>query len=149
MEQPRKMGFQDTGKEVVATRGVKLKNKAAEKAEAEKLEKKQYKEKFEKVADQTMKNMEDSNTRAMNTISKFLKMSEDKTLVRNKGAIALDVEREIRQELIQLVMDFDNDETEDEYGKGSVIAISVLSKIVLNLRDRVNELEYQIANKTK
>lgn len=147
MNQQKQMGFQNPDKEVVATRGVKLRNKAAEKIEAEKIERQQYKEKFEKAADRTMKNIEDNNTKAMNVISKFIKMSEDKTLRKNKGAIALDVEKEIRQELIQLVMDFDNDETEDEYGKGSVIAISVLSKIVLNLRDRINDLEYELSNK--
>lgn len=147
MEQSKKIGFQNTDKPVVATRGVKLKNKASEKAELEKIEKQQYKEKFERAADRTMQNIEDNNTKALNVISKFLKMSEDKTLHKNKGAIALDVEREIRQELIQLVMDFDNDATEDEYGKGSIIAISILSKIVLNLRDRLNDLEYELVNK--
>ena len=147
MEQSKKIGSQNTDKPVVATRGVKLKNKASEKAELEKIEKQQYKEKFERAADRTMQNIEDNNTKALNIISKFLKMSEDKTLHKNKGAIALDVEREIRQELIQLVMDFDNDATEDEYGKGSIIAISILSKIVLNLRDRLNDLEYELVNK--
>jgi len=138
-----KIGFTDVNKDVVATRGVKLKNKAAEKREAEKLEREQYKERFEKAADQSFKDDQDTHEKALNTISKFMKMSEDKTLSRNKGSIALDVEREIRQELRQLVIDLDNDETKDEYGTGSIIAISILSKIVLNLRDRINDLEYE------
>jgi hypothetical protein len=139
----KKVGFTDVNKEVVATRGVKLRNKAAEKREAEKLEREQYKERFEKAADQSVQNEQDTQERSLNTITKFMKMFENKILHRNKTSIALDVEREIRQELVQLVIELDNDETKDEYGTGSVIAITILSKIVLNLRDRINDLEYE------
>jgi hypothetical protein len=71
-------------------------------------------------------------------------MSEDKTLAQNKGGIADDVEREIRQDLIQLALDLNNDENEEDNGKGSVIALSAMTKILLVYRDRLNELEYQL-----
>lgn len=141
-----KVSFQNTNKEVTATRGLKLKNKNAEKKEQEKIEREQYKEKFEKSADQAVQNYEDKNKKALEVISKFMRLSEDKTLSKNKGYIGIDVEKEIRQELIQLVIDLDNDESESEYGKGSVVAISILSKIVLNLRDRINDLEFEISS---
>jgi hydrogenase maturation factor HypF (carbamoyltransferase family) len=139
----RKVGFSDVNKEVIATRGVKLRNKEAEKREAEKLEKEQYKERFEKAADQRIQDEQDTNARALNTVSKFMKMFENKMLNKNKTDIALNVEREIKQELIKLITDLNNDETTDEYGTGSVVAISILLKIVLNLRDRMNDLEYE------
>lgn len=140
----RKVGFSNVNKEIVATRGVKLKNKKAEAIAKEKEAKEEYKKKFEENADRTVAYNEEKGNRALDVISKFLKVSEDKTLAQNKGSIGNDVEREIRQDLIQLALDLNNDETEEDNGKGSVIALSVLSKIILIHRDRINELEYKL-----
>jgi hypothetical protein len=143
---PRQMGFQNggVGKEVVATRGVKLKNKAAEQKEKEKTEREEYMRKFDERAEKTVKHHTEQGNRAIDTISRFLKMTEDKTLARNRGGIANDVEREIRQELIQLALDMNNDENEEDNGKGSVVVLSVVTKIIMMYRDRLNQLEYEI-----
>jgi hypothetical protein len=140
----RRLGFQDVDKEVVATRGVKLKNKSAERKEKEKVEREEYKQKFDERAEKTIQHYNEQNSRAIEIISRFIKMSEDKTLAQNKGGIADDVEREIRQDLIQLALDLNNDENEEDNGKGSVIALSAMTKILLVYRDRLNELEYQL-----
>ena len=145
----KRLGFQDTGKEVVATRGVKLKNKAAEQAAEDKRQREEYKRKFDERADQTVQHHSQQGNRAIETISRFMKMTEDKTLVRNKGGIANDVEREIRQDLIQLALDMNNDETEEDNGKGSVVVLSVVTKILLMQRDRINELEYELQQMKK
>lgn len=141
----QKLGFQDDpNKEVVATRGVKLKNKAAEAKEKEKKEREEYMRKFDERAEQTVKYHQEQGNRAVEVISRFLKMAEDKTLAQNRGGIAEDVEREIRQQLIQLALDMNNDENEDDNGKGSVVVLSVVSKIILLYRDRLNSLEYEL-----
>ncbi len=140
----RRLGFQDVDKEVVATRGVKLKNKNAERKEKEKIEREEYKRKFDEKAEKTIQHYNEQNNRAINIISRFIKMAEDKTLAQNKGGIADDVEREIRQDLIQLALDLNNDENEEDNGKGSVVALSAVTKIILLYRDRLNELEYEL-----
>ena len=133
-------------KEAVATRGVKLKNKNTEKFEKEQLEKETYKQKFSQTADRAVEHSADKGKRAVSVISRFLNLANDKTLARNRGGIAADVEKEIRQELLQLALDLNNDETEPDNGSGAVVAISVLAKIVLLYRDRINELEFKLGN---
>jgi hypothetical protein len=141
----RRVGFSGdggAGREVVAKRGVKLRNKAAEQREEEKRQREEYKRRFDERAEATVKHVNEQGDRAINAISRFLKMTEDRTLAENRGGIANDVEREIRQDLIQLALDMNNDETEEDNGKGSVVVLSVVTKILLVYRDRLNQLEY-------
>jgi hypothetical protein len=140
----RRLGFQDTDKEVVATRSVKLKNKAAEQKERDRTNREEYRQKFEENADKTIQYHDDKNKRAVDCVSRYLKMANDKTLIQNKGGIAEDVEREIRQELIQMALDLNNDENEEDNGKGSVAVLSVVTKIIMLYRDRLNQLEYEM-----
>ncbi len=141
----RKIGFSDAHtREVTATRGVKLKNKSAEKVEQEKKEREAYKARFDDNADKTVKYHEDQSSRAVQIIQRYMKMTEDKTLAQNRGGIANDVEREIRQDLIQLALDLNNDEFEEDNGKGSVVVLSALTKVLLQYRDRINQLEFDI-----
>lgn len=132
-------------KEVVATRGVKLKNKSQERREQEKREREEYRVKFENNADKTIQYHQEQNNNAINVIQKYMRISDDKILSSNKNAIANDVEREIRQELIQLALDLNNDENEEDNGKGSVVVLSVITKILLQYRDRINQLEYELS----
>ena len=145
----QKMGFQDVNKEVTATRGLKLKNKHQEKREKEKKEKEEYLKKFEEKAEQSFKNYTEKEARAVKIVSCYLEMTKDKTLARNKGGIVADLEREARTDLIQLALDQNNDENEQDNGKGSVIVLSVLTKIILLFRDRINDLEFEIQEMKK
>jgi hypothetical protein len=141
----RKIAFSDAHtREVTATRGVKLKNKSAEKLAQEKKEREEYKARFEDNAEKTVKYHEQQGGRAVQIISRYMKMTEDKTLAQNRGSIANDVEREIRQDLIQLALDLNNDEFEEDNGKGSVVVLSALTKVLLQYRDRINQLEFEI-----
>ena len=140
----KRQGFQDVNKEVVATRGVKLKNRSAEKREQEKREREEYQKKFEDSAEKTVQYHQEKGNHAIEVVSKFIKMANDKTLPVSKGSIAEGVEREIRQVLLQLAQDMNNDENEEDNGKGSVIVLSVMLKIILLYRDRINQLEYEI-----
>jgi hypothetical protein len=141
----RKIAFSDAHtREVSATRGVKLKNKSAEKLEQEKKEREEYKARFDDNAEKTVKYHQEQGGRAVQIIQRYMKMTDDKTLAQNRGGIANDVEREIRQDLIQLALDLNNDEFEEDNGKGSVIVLSAVTKILLQYRDRINQLEFDI-----
>ena len=140
----KRMGFVPTNKEIVATRGVKLKTKAAVQKEQEAQERKEYEVRFEENAEKTVKYHDEKSKKAVDLVSRYLKITEDKTLNRNRGSIANDVEREIRQQIIQLALDMNNDENEPDNGKGSVIVLSVVTKILLIYRDRLNDLEFEV-----
>ena len=140
----QKMGFMPSDKEIVATRGVKLKTKAAVQKEQDAQEREEYKARFEENANKTIKYHDEKSKRAVDIISRYLKMTEDKTLNRNRGSIANDVEREIRQQVLQLAIDMNNDETEEDNGKGAVIVLSMVTKVLLMYRDRLNDLEFEV-----
>lgn len=145
---PQNVGF-GSDREVTAARGVKLKNKNAEKAEQDRIAKLNYKQQFEASADRTIEYQSEKTRKSVEVISKFLNLSQDKTLPRNKGAIAKDVEKEIRQELLNFAIDLNNDEAEENMAYGSIIAINVLLKIILLQRDRLNEIEYELESLKK
>jgi hypothetical protein len=140
----KRMGFMPTNKEIVATRSVKLKTKAAAQKEQDAQEREEYKARFEENAERTVKYHDEKSKKAIDIISRYMKMTEDRTLNRNRGSIANDVEREIRQEIIKLAEDMNNDENEENDGKGSVVVLSVVTKILLNYRDRLNDMEFEI-----
>lgn len=131
---------------ITNTRGLKLKNKNAEKTEQDRLAKENLKNHFSQTADKAVEYSGEKQKRAVEVISRFFNLTKDKTLVRNRGGIAADVEQEIRQDLCRLALDLNNDETEVDNGSGSVVAISVLLKIILAYRDRINELEFKVEN---
>ena len=131
---------------ITNTRGLKLKNKNAEKTEQDRLAKENMKNHFSQTADKAVEYSGEKQKRAVEVISRFFNLTKDKTLVRNRGGIAADVEQEIRQDLCRLALDLNNDETEVDNGSGSVVAISVLLKIILAYRDRINELEFKVEN---
>lgn len=139
----RAIGFQGD-REVVATRGVKLKNKAHEQAAQQKKEREEYMRGFEQKADQTVQHHVDTGNATVDIISKYMKMSDSKILPHNRGSIGDDVEREIRQKLIQLALDLNNDESQEDNGYGSVAVISAVLKVLQLYRDRINILEYEV-----
>lgn len=140
-----KIAFSDAHtREVSATRGVKLKNKTAEQAEHDKKAREAYKASFDNNAENTIKYHQNQDNNAIKIIQRYMKMADDKTLAQNRGSIANDVEREIRQDVIQLALDLNNDEFEEDNGKGSVIVLSAITKILLQYRDRINQLEFEI-----
>jgi hypothetical protein len=140
----QKMGFSQLDQEVTATRGVKLKSRnSIQKAQEEK-EREEYKAKFEQNADRTVQFHDDKSKRILKVISSYMQLIDDRTLVRNRGSIANDVEREIREQIINLAVDLNNDETEEEDGKGSIVVLIAVTKALMKYRDRLNELEYTV-----
>jgi hypothetical protein len=138
-----KIAFQEE-REVVATKGLKIRNRSADDEERMKEERANYRSRFDNLVDKTIEFQKDKEKKAVSAVTRFLQMCNDKTLPKNKGMVGLDVEREIRQELIQVAIDLNNDPTEEQDGMGSVTLISALCKVLLTQRDRLNQVEYDL-----
>lgn len=140
----QKIGFVNPDQEVTATRGVKLKSRNSIQKEQEDKEREEYRAKFDQNADRTVQFHDDKSKKILKVISSYMQMIDDRTLVRNRGSIANDVEREIREQIINLAIDLNNDETEEENGKGSVVVLIAVTKALMKYRDRLNDLEYTV-----
>ena len=140
----KRMGFIPSDKEVVATRGVKIRTKASIQKEQEDKEREEYSARFAVNADKTMQYHQEKDARAIEVVSKYINMISDKSLVRNRGSIANDIEREIRQKIIQLALDMNNDENEEDNGKGSIVVLTAVTKVLFMYRDRLNDLEFEV-----
>jgi hypothetical protein len=150
-EQEGPLPFQDP-KEHVATKGVKLKNKQSEKEKRTKdkqLREEELQERFERLATKAVDDRQERNKRAYDLAKQFMQASRDKTLPLNKGLVAKDVEREMRGNIVQFAVEANNDEMEQYDGMGSVAIMNILLKVVLEQRDRINDLEYKLVQLEK
>lgn len=130
-------------REIVATRGVKLKNKAYEKIEKEKKTKEEYKKSFEKRVEQQIEYKNERDHQVVEAIQKFILLASDKVLPENKGLIGADVENEVRKEVINIASQLNDDENIEANGYGSIVLLSAVCKILLTYRDRLNILEFE------
>jgi len=73
----------------------------------------------------------------------FIELITDKTLIENKGSIALHAENQVVSDLAKLAIDMNNDETQDE-GMGSIGLLVLMFKTALSQRNRINALEYKL-----
>jgi hypothetical protein len=144
-----RVGFVHEDKEVQATRGVKIKSKTSIAKEEEDRKRKEIASNFEARTDKYLEHHDNKARRSIEVSKKFIMLSEDKTLAENKSTINEEVERDIRKDFIQLGIDLNNDETEEGDGMGSIALITVLSKVILNQRDRINNLEYAVESLLK
>lgn len=78
----------------------------------------------------------------------FQKLLEDKTLPENKNQLALESERELIGKIVEIAVKLNNDENEKE-GMGSVGASILLFRAVLFQKDKINTLEYNLAQAEK
>lgn len=125
--------------------GVKLSN---ENSMLNSMPQKPSKEEFVKKASEVNETLNAYTARAGELASKFKKVLEDKNLAHNKSIFAIDSERELLANLIQLAIDMNTDEHEQE-GMGAVGLITLLLRSVLIQRDRINLLEYQLSHLEK
>ncbi len=118
--------------------GVKLKNKRQpnKRLEAPK--------EFQKRAEEHVEGVQDRNQRAFNLAKKFLDSIRDKTLQTNKTSINTDLETEMKNGLISLLIEVNNDETADHDGMGSATLVSLMLKGMLMQRDIINDLSYKV-----
>lgn len=73
----------------------------------------------------------------------FQKAMSDKTLAQNRNIFNRETEKEMLQNMLMLATEINNDPNEQE-GMGSLTWITLLLKMCLMQRDRMNELEYAL-----
>ena len=77
--------------------------------------------------------------------SKFIKASRNKTIATNQGVLSKEYDKDIRAELLRFGIGQNNDETAQYDGMGSIAILTIVLKVLLEYRDRINELEYKLA----
>lgn len=121
-----------------------LRNVSSQKSIFENVPKKPSQEDFEKKVKDVQENNNSYKQRAAELAIQFKKIVEDKTLPQNKNVFAQELEREVLSKMIQLAVEINNDPNEQE-GMGSLGWITLLFKINLMQRDKINNIEYKIS----
>lgn len=125
--------------EPVATRGVKLKNDRSKFTQVA-----EQKAQFEQQADQFVNTKLNRNDLGFKLAKEFMEAVKNKTLSINKSPLQEDVEKNIRNQLIQLAIETNNDPNEINDGMGSAALLTLLLKVALVQRDQINELGYKV-----
>ena len=81
--------------------------------------------------------------RAAELFVQFQKSMGDKTLAQNRNIFNRETEKEMLQNMLHLASEINNDPNEQE-GMGSLTWITLLLKMCLAQRDRMNELEFAL-----
>lgn len=103
---------------------------------------------FDQQADQVFDQMQERKQQAVELVQQFWSFIKDETLIREKGPIRKNLEKEIVNKLLNFASEMNNDPNESE-GSGSVAVITLLLKTVLYLRDLNNESRYRLAELEK
>ncbi len=129
-------------------KNVGLKNVSTQKSIFDNVPKKPSAEEFSKKVDKIQDASNSYKIRGMELSSEFLRVLNDKTLKQNKSIFAKDLEKEVINKLLQLSIEINNDASEQE-GMGSLAVITLLLKVVLLQRDKINELDYTVSDLNK
>ena len=140
-----------TQREVKEYKGLKIKPKKQDenKPKSERLLKEEAKERMNNIADRIVEDRANRNKRMIKLVKDILSQINDKTLKRNKTPIAEAIETDTRKGLVDLAIETNNDDTEDFADMGSIALISLLLKLLMNTRDRINDLEYFIGGQSR
>lgn len=127
---------------------VKLKNVSSQKSMFDGAPKKPTPQEAQQQAQTNQEKSSAYKRRASDLSVQFARMMSDKTLPENKNIFANEAKRELMQNMVQLAKDINNDDFEAE-GDGSLIWIIVLFNTCFDQRDRINKLEYTLAQMSK
>lgn len=103
---------------------------------------------FEQAAQQYMDKKQELIKQTLEIGKQFFALLNDKTLNLNKSPINKDIEKETISKIVALALVINQDEAQPE-GYGSVAIINLLLKSNFLLRDRVNELDFELAKLKK
>lgn len=118
--------------------------KGADKSRFSNVPKKPNPNQFSEAVSQKEKQINQQATDFFNITKNVVSLFRDKTLKQNKNTFSLSLENEIIQKFIDKCADRNDDEDAEFNGEGSLTAISLLIKLCLEQRDKINELEYKI-----
>lgn len=138
------MPFDEENNESVSSKKKELKKVSTQKSIFESMPHKTTPEEFEKKVKEIQEQSTGYKARAADLSARFIKMLGDKTLKENKNIFAIEMEKEVLSHMVNLAVEINNDPHESE-GMGSMGWITLLLKICLAQRDRLNKLEYNIS----
>ena len=127
---------------------VGLKKVSSQQSIFDTMPKKPTQEDFDRKVNQIQERSSSYKAKAAELASQFSQALSDKTLKQNKNVFAREMERELLTKMVQLAVDINNDPHEQE-GMGSLSWITLLLKTCLAQRDRINQLEYVMAEMAK
>jgi len=110
--------------------------------------KKPTQQEFQQQVQQTQETLSGYKKRAADLFLQFQKAMADKTLPQNRNIFNIESEKELLQNMIVLAAEINSDPNERE-SEGSLTWIVLLLKTCFAQRDRLNELEYTLAQLQK
>lgn len=131
-----------------SNKNTRLKKVSSKKSIFDGLPKKPSPDEFNAKVDHIQERGDSYKSRAAALATKFVGFLADKTLKQNRSIFAKEVEKEVLTDMISLAVDINNDPIEKE-GMGSLGWITLLFRVSLAQRDRINELEYNLSELNK
>lgn len=128
---------------------ITLKKVSAQKSIFDSLPKRQSPEEFDKRVHKIQEKIEGFKLKASELALQFSKMMADKTLKNNKTIFSVEIERELLSNMIKLAVEINEDSCQEHDGMGSLSWITLLLKNSFNQRDKINNLEYIVAQLEK
>lgn len=138
------MPFDEEPDETIPSKKKELKKVSTQKSIFESMPPRPSHEDFEKRVSNIQEKSTGYKAKAADLSSQFIKILSDKTLKQNKSIFAAEVEREVLSKMINLAVEINGDIHEQD-GMGSLSWITLLLKICLAQRDRLNQLEYAVS----
>lgn len=138
------MPFDENEEEVVPAKNAGLKKVSSQKSIFDNIPKKPSQDDFQKRVASSQERLTGYKLSVSQLTQQFLKLLNDKTLKQNKNLFDQDIEKEVIANMIQLAQEINNDPAEQE-GMGSLSWITILLKVALSQRNRINDLEYRLS----
>jgi len=135
--------FENEGQASAHSQKVGLKKVSSQPSMFENMPKKPSQAEFEQQVMKIQEKATGYNAKAAELAEAFNKTLADKTLPQNRNVFQKELERELLVNLMQLAIDINNDPNEQE-GMGSLTLISLLFKVCLAQRDKLNSFEYRL-----
>ena len=134
-------GDEESLDEIKYNDGVKLSGKKSIFSETNKVKKTVAD--FDQEVNNYKKNDLETKNKIMKLVTSYVSLIKDQKLEENKSNIDADNESDIINELKDMALQLDNDQSKPE-GVGSVGLAGMLLKVNLLQRDKINELSYKL-----
>ncbi len=128
----------------VQSQKVGLKNVSSQKSILDSIPKKPTQSDLNQKVKSVTQSLNQNKVKVTELASQFVKSIQDKTLANNKTIFQKDLEKELIQNMVKVAAEINDDPAESQDGMGSLGWITVLLKVCLSQRDRINELEYNL-----
>jgi len=139
---------EDTNQQSIQSQKIGLKNVSTQKSIFDSMPKKPSQEDLNRKVNVIQERASHYKAQAADLASKFNKAMADKKLAQNRNMFEVSLEKELLVQMVQLAIDINLDPIEKE-GMGSLSWIVLLLKTCFSQRDKINLLEYQVAQLTE